>query len=282
MTPELLVSVSGVEVWHGDSLDAECVADVMGERRADLLCVDAPYSERTHAGHDRQTRSINAWGSDNGNAIQRYAARVSRGENKRNELAYAAWSPAEVEAFCALWLPHTEGWAVSITDHVLTTAWESSLAMGKRYVFPPLPWVEIGSRVRLAGDGPSSWTCWVIVSRPRRDPYSRWGTRPGAYVLPAENKQNRPDRITGGKSLPGMVQLVEDYSREGELVVDPAAGGATTLLAAMKTGRRCIGIERDRARAELCAELVTAEARGTTRLAMRRGQRSLFELEEAK
>jgi hypothetical protein len=74
--------------------------------------------------------------------------------------------------------------------------------------------------------------------------------------MPAENHQNRPERITGGKSIPGTVQLIEDYSRPGELVVDPCLGGGTTMLAAAMCGRQCIGIESNLERAEKCAELM--------------------------
>jgi len=291
MTPELLVSVSGVEVWHGDSLDAEVADGILGGRKADLLAVDAPYSDTTHSGHrqgkvtaDRAATFGETAAGTTGNrkAVARYAAKVASGLKERSDLDYDAWSHDDVERFVDLWSAHVHGWWASITDDILGPHWRRSFDARELYSFAPLPWVEIGSRVRMLGDGPSGWTCWLMVARPRSAPWSKWGTLRGAYIGPAQNHQNRPDRITGGKSVRLTCELLRDYSRGGALVVDPCLGGGTTALAAMKTGRRCIGIERDRARAELCAELVTAEARGTTRLAMRRGQRSLFELEEAK
>ena len=42
-----------------------------------------------------------------------------------------------------------------------------------------------------------------------------------------------------------MRALVRDYTRPGDLVCDPCAGGATTLLAAAIEGRRAIGAELD-------------------------------------
>ena len=42
-----------------------------------------------------------------------------------------------------------------------------------------------------------------------------------------------------------MRALVRDYSRPGDLVCDPCAGGATTLIAAALEGRRAIGAELD-------------------------------------
>jgi len=42
-----------------------------------------------------------------------------------------------------------------------------------------------------------------------------------------------------------MRAIVRDYSRPGELVCDPCAGGGTTLLAAVLEGREAIGTELD-------------------------------------
>lgn len=257
--PELLASTNGIEVWHGDSLDPDDVAEVMGDRRADLLCVDAPYSETTHQGHKKGKLTAEraaSFGAKNPSApIGRYASK-SGVADARSDLDYPSWSPDDVRGFVDLWSPLVSGWHATITDDILAPAWRDAFAARDLYTFAPLPWVEIGSRVRMAGDGPSCWTCWVVVARPKARPFAAWGTLPGAYVAPSENAQNRPNRITGGKSLQLMCRFISDYSKRGQLVVDPCLGGGTTAIAARMTGRRCIGVERDRERAELCARLV--------------------------
>jgi DNA modification methylase len=49
----------------------------------------------------------------------------------------------------------------------------------------------------------------------------------------------------GGKPLGVMRAIVRDYSRPGDIVCDPFAGDATTLLAAAMEGREAVGSECD-------------------------------------
>lgn len=86
-----------------------------------------------------------------------------------------------------------------------------------------------------------------MVSRPRERRFQSWGSLPGAYVPPlaAGGTANTDRIIKGGKPLWLMQQLVQHYSRPGDLICDPCAGGGTTLLAAAIEGRRAIGAEMD-------------------------------------
>jgi site-specific DNA-methyltransferase (adenine-specific) len=51
--------------------------------------------------------------------------------------------------------------------------------------------------------------------------------------------------VRGAKSVATMRAIIRDYTRPGDLIVDPYAGGGTTLLAAVIEGRRAIGAEMD-------------------------------------
>ena len=202
--------------------------DVLPDVECDALITDPPYSARTHEGHN---------------------GTVGRG-GKRRVIDYALWGAEDVAAFVASWAPRTRGWFVAFTSHDLAPVYASELERLGRYVFAPLPWVAHGSRVRLSGDGPSSWTCWIVVARPRNAEFMRWGTLPGAYLYGAHNHATlahgaQQERVIGGKPLDLMRAIVRDYSRPGDLVCDPCAGGGTTLLAACLEGRRSIGAEMD-------------------------------------
>lgn len=47
------------------------------------------------------------------------------------------------------------------------------------------------------------------------------------------------------KPVAMMMDIIKDVTKRGDLVFDPFAGSGTTLLAAERTGRRCVGIELD-------------------------------------
>lgn len=225
------------QVWHADHPELADRIDV-----CDLLLVDPPYSERTHAGHGDDI--VAAPGYDG---------------SQRRTLSYAWWSPDDVRDFVDVWAPRTRGWIVAMCDHVLAPAWEAALADHDRYVFAPLPFVQPGSGVRRQGDGPSSWTRWIVVARPTSRYFSRWGTTRGAYLADRGQRERLP--IVGGKPVWLLEQLVSDYSRPGQLVVDPCCGAGSALLASARLGRRSIGGDVDLATAQLAAaRLVEAAA----------------------
>lgn len=202
----------GWELRQGDW--REVLNDVTS---CDAVITDPPYSARTHAGHDDGVGQA----------------------GKRRKLGY---TPMEAGAvWLSKWAQRASGWFVAFTSHDLVSFYEKELALAGRYVFAPLPWVAPGSRVRLCGDGPSCWTTQIVVARPRTQAMAKWGTLPGAYIGPAE----RCALVVGAKPLWLMRALIRDYTRPGDLVVDPYAGGATTLLAAVIEGRRAIGAELD-------------------------------------
>jgi len=255
--------------WRGL---ARLVEETVGQ--VDALIVDAPYSERTHAGHDEAAESMTAAvrGAD-------YRSRVVRpggGTGPRRSISYNPWSDEDVGRFVAAWVPLTSGWFVSITDHVLARSWEAHLASAGLYVFAPIACVEPGSRCRLVGDGPAQWSTFAVVARPRNAAWikrraSRRKARgascalPGAYVAHERGKD-----VPGGKPIELMESIVDDYSEPGDLVCDPCCGAGTTLLAAQLLGRRWVGSDMDRDHAALARErlrrLPAAPRRGTLAL----------------
>lgn len=237
-----VAEANGAAVYHAPWQDLLSVVP-----RCDAVMVDAPYSARVHTGHFAGTQ-------DTDEAGQEWLARKGYDDKRtlRRPLPYAAWTAEDVTAFVSAWAAVCGGWMVSITDHILAPAWESAMRAAGRYVFAPLPFLELGKQPRLTGDGPASWTCWIVVSRPKTRAFAGWGSLPGGYST-ANKDQNR---IPGGKPLWLMHRLVEDYSKPGDLIVDPCCGAGTTLVAAIRIGRRAIGGDIAEERTALAAQWI--------------------------
>lgn len=215
----------GVTLYHGDSRD---MLPTLGQ--VDHVITDPPFSARTHRGHDVSSKG-KGFGYDGA---------------ERVVLGYDAWGLAEVAHFVPALCAASRGWVVVMTDHILARPIECAMEQAGRYTFAPLPWYVPGSRVRLSGDGPSSWTVWIVVSRTKAQ--AKWGTLPGGYTHggAAFHMGGKPDAL--------MSAIVADYSREGETILDPFAGSGTTLVAAKRLGRRAIGVERDEKFCEVIAQ----------------------------
>jgi site-specific DNA-methyltransferase (adenine-specific) len=214
--PEKVV-IGDSELWCGD-----CREVLPGLQKVDAVIVDPPYSARCHAGHDS-------------------GAALHRDGSERIELGYSALSADGVRELAAVYARLCNGWVVWMTDSDLALTVRQALEAVGRYAFAPIPFYQPGRSVRLSGDGPCSWTDWIIAARTTAQ--MKWGTLPGGYV--AGTGWNDKARM-GGKPTALMRALVGDYSKVGDLVLDSHMGAGTTGVACAMLGRRFVGVEIDR------------------------------------
>lgn len=193
----------------------DALADV---EMVDAVVSDPPYSSRTHAGNEDMAGRF--------------------GDHGGRSLSYDAWSSDDVCEFVKSWAPRCRGWIVALTSDDLAPSYRAAYRAAGLYDFAPVP--IVAHRVRLTGDGPASCAVYLMAARPRRKAFLSWGALPGWYQAGID----RGGHI-GGKPLELMRAIVRDYSRPGDIVCDPCAGGGTTLLAARMEGRRAIGAEMD-------------------------------------
>ena len=212
-----------IELHHGDCLD---VLRNMPDGAVNATITDPPYSERTHSGHDATASGHIGQGKDNAD---------------RKGLGYQHWTRADVDTVIPELCRVCSGWVVVMTDTDLAVPIRDTMTKAGRYAFAPLPYYAPGSRVRLSGDGPSSWTVWIVVCRTAEQ--MQWGTLPGGYMRAAG--WEKPKHM-GGKPVELMRALVRDYSRPGDVVLDPFLGAGTTGVACKELGRGFIGCEIDR------------------------------------
>jgi hypothetical protein len=138
----------------------------------------------------------------------------------REPISYPFWTEADITAFVDSWAPRTSCWIVSITDDVLAPLWRAAYAAADMQTFATVGIVISGMGVRMAADGPASWTLHLCVARRRgfltTVPGSEskiWRSLPGGYTGPAT-----PD-MAGGRGKPRWLldALVRDYSDPGML-----------------------------------------------------------------
>jgi site-specific DNA-methyltransferase (adenine-specific) len=227
---------NGITIYNAD-----CREVLPSLQKVDHVITDPPYSSRTHAGHDASATGHAGFGNDGANRV---------------ELGYDALSPSDCAVLSAMFASASDGWIVWMTDHVLAGSIDAGLSSQGRYVFAPIPFYAPGSRCRLSGDGPSSWTIWMVVARTRV--LSRWGTLPGGYIQGHGSAWNDQMQM-GGKPSGLMKEVVRDYSREGEVILDPFMGSGTTLRAAKDLGRKAIGIEIEEKYCEIAANRLRQE-----------------------
>lgn len=199
----------------------DALADVVS---CDLLLCDPPYSARTHEGQS----------------------------DVRDDLDYSHFAPADVRELVAAWAPRVTAWMACMTDDVLAPVYREAYEAVGMLDFAAVPIVS--PRVRLSGDGPASSTVWLMVARHRTRQLATWGALPGWYEAPREVVSG----MIGCKPVGLMRALIRDYSRPGDLIVDPFAGSGTTLDAARREGRRSIGAECDPAHYEIARKRLSA------------------------
>lgn len=188
----------------------------------DAVICDPPYSERTHVG-------------------QRTGSSI-----RMPTIGYAGISEDDAIAFAEAWSPRARWWSVIFSDHTAFRWHERGWSRADWLTFAPLL-VKQNPTPRFSGDGPAFALEFIMAARRRGKLGERGSSLPAYYEC--ENGRDsggqRRRTVAGAKSLDVMRAIVRDYTKPGDLVVDPFCGGGTTALACAMEGRRCITSELD-------------------------------------
>lgn len=205
---------------------------------ADIILSDPPYSSRTHDGErgGMRVRVVD----------ERYAARGD-GRQPRNGIRYGPIAESDIVAFVASWAPRVRAWAILFGDHTTFRLWEAAWMAAGWVTFAPVLWIKLDAAPRFSGDGPASSAEYLCVARPRRR-VTNHASRAGHYLVHSPHRSqdsNGSTAVIGTKSNAGLRAILTDYTRPGDLVVDPYSGTATVGQACVELGRRYIGAECD-------------------------------------
>ena len=223
-----------------ERLDLPCVSYRLGRWQdaladvdaCDVVLTDPPYSERTHDGE----RGMRLTPDET----------AGRSRKPLAGIGYESLKAGDVGEFLTVWSERCRWWSIIFGDHTSFRGWESAWSGAGWVTFAPVIWHKRGAAPRFSGDGPASVVEYICVSRPRRR-VREHRSRAGLYQVHVgpHNPQGSATGVVGTKDPRGLKQIIEDYTRPGDLVVDPYAGTATVGQACIETGRRYIGSEVD-------------------------------------
>ena len=171
-------------------------------------------------------------------------------------------------------------WTLVFSDLESCHLWRGDLAAaGLRYVRTPV-WHRVNGSPQYTGDRPGAVIETITAAHPPTG-RTRWngGGKAGFYEhnVVANQSGHRSDRVhTTQKPIELMLALVADFSDADEVVLDPFAGSGTTLAAALRLGRRAIGIELDPKSADIARTRCLAEEQACSYQGLMAGQGALF------
>lgn len=233
--------------------------------KADLFLTDPPYAEETHTGARTNPAShAGAWRTG-GNEPQALIGFESFTVDEQRECFDHIGQAAQA-------------WAISFMDWHHIYHFEQEPPKGLRFVRFGV-WVKPNGAPQFTGDRPGvGWEGVAFLHRKGGRMSWNGGGHHAVYTCPIAHQDYRISDNPTSKPIPLIAQLMQQFSKTGDLVVDPFMGSGTTLAVASLLGRRAVGIDRDERQ---CAALVRWLERPVSKRAARQligEQPTLFDL----
>lgn len=206
-------------LYLGDSLE------VMPALKANHVIGDPPYEDELHAGAKEQ-RIIR-----------------SDGRTMHGDLGFAGVNAVRPEIAAAA-VRASSGWVILFTLAEGVRAWRDDLQAAGAKWDTTCFWIKPDASPRFNGQGPARGAECFVTSWAGKG-HRRWnaGGKRGVYTH-CVNTGRQGEHPTE-KPVSLMMDLVQDFTRPGEVVCDPFMGSGTTGVACVALGRRFIGIEQD-------------------------------------
>ena len=210
----------GVTMHLGDML-----AILPNVGQVDHVISDPPYEDELHAGA-KEHRIIRKDGGRHYGDLGFEGINATRSDVTR----------VIVEA--------SQGWAILFTLAEGVRAWRDELQSAQAKYDTCLFWVKPDASPRFNGQGAARGAECAVTAWCGKG-YRSWngGGRRGVFTH-CVNTGRQGEHPTE-KPVPLMSDLVTLYTNAGQTVCDPFAGSGSTGVAAVRLGRRFVGIERD-------------------------------------
>ena len=264
----------GIQLLNGD-----CREVLPRLERVDVVITDPPYSDYVHSKSRRGGASAPKLDGSGRNVACSFA--------REKEFGFESLD-AELRALCAREFARlAKRWVLAFSDVESCHLWRDDFVVsGLEYVRTGA-WVKLGATPQFTGDRPAAGFETITIAHPKGRKHWNGGGRHAiwrdaeerdlVYEVPIvlNRSHNQPRLHTTQKPLTLMMNLVGDFSDEGEIILDAFAGSGSTLVAAKRLGRRAIGVESDEANCETAAKRLERES-AQTPLQFKATQEGLF------
>lgn len=215
----------GITLYHGNAFD---VMATLADASIDAVITDPPYSARTHKNAKKNDSQLG------------YGVKAVHFDSFTDKMLYQAFDEmARV----------TKSWIVSNIDYNHAFRFETQPPVGmvqKRIGI----WVKNNPMPQISADRPGQgWEAITYLHKATGRSSWNGGGLHGNYVTNLATPTGHPTP----KPLTMLHSFVERFTNHGDLILDPFAGGGTTLIAARNLQRKAIGVEVDEQWCELIA-----------------------------
>lgn len=217
----------------------DCLEEMAHLETVDHIITDPPYEQSLHDAKNSATRPLR-----------------TDGRAELSGLEFAGIDGIR-STFVDLSHPLCRGWFIAFCTAEGVARWADVINPSPMKYKRACVWIKPDSTPQLNGQGPGQGaenfvTAWAGSG------YSRWnaGGKRGVY----KHMTNPTDRHGGHpteKPWRLMREILHDFTKPDDLILDPFMGSGATLVAAALTGRRAIGIERNPAYFEMAVNRVT-------------------------
>ncbi len=165
-------------------------------------------------------------------------------------------------------------WTLVLCQVEAVSAWRAALdRFGTRYR-RTCAWIAADSPPQLFGARPAAGFDAIVCAHAHGRCEWNVGGRRSVYVAPrVRNPIHRTE-----KPVPLLVALLRDFTKPGDLVLDPFCGSGSTGVACLRLGRRFLGFDNNAAAIHLAQARLRAEVRGQTLAPTQRDQTTIFDL----
>lgn len=246
----------------------DCRAILPALERVDVVITDPPYSDYVHSKSRRGGASAPKLDVSGRNVACSFA--------REKEFGFESLSPDLRRECSYAFSLLARRWVLAFSDVESCHLWRDDLVdTGLEYVRTGA-WVKLGATPQFTGDRPAAGFETITIAHPKGRKHWNGGGRHAiwrgaderdlVYEVPIvlNRSHSEPRLHTTQKPLELMLNLVGDFSNEGETILDPFAGSGTTLVAAKRLGRFAVGIELDEANCEIAAQRLERESRQQT------------------